>query len=70
MFVISNENAKIQIISDIYNIFITKKGKEYPKPDAKQRCRESGQWAKMKKAPHDKNIGGGCNRKCLTTWPE
>ena len=49
MFVISNENAKIQIISDIYNIFITKKGKEYPKPDAKQRCRESGQWAKMKK---------------------
>jgi hypothetical protein len=70
MFVISNENAKIQIISDIYNIFITKKGKEYPKPDAKQRCRESGQCAKMKKAPHDKNIGGGCNRMCLTTWPE
>ena len=70
MFVISNENAKIQIISDIYNIFITKKGKEYPKQDAKQRCRESGQWAKTKKAPHDKNIVGGCNRKCLTTWTE
>ncbi len=70
MFVISNENAKIQIISDIYNIFITKKGKEYSKQDAKQRCRESGQWTKMKKAPHDKNIGRGCNRKCLTTWPE
>lgn len=70
MFVISNENAKIQIISDIYNIFITKKGKEYPKLDAKQRCRESGQWAKMEKAPHDKNIVGGCNRMCLTTWPE
>lgn len=27
MFVISNENAKIQIISDIYNIFITKREK-------------------------------------------
>ncbi len=59
MFVISNENAKIQIISDIYNIFITKKGKEYPKPDAKQRCRESGQWAKMKKAPPRQNHRGG-----------
>ena len=58
MFVISNENAKIQIISDIYNIFITKKGKEYSKPEAKQRCRESGQWAKLKKAPHDKKSGG------------
>lgn len=58
MFVISNENAKIQIISDIYNIFITKKGKEYSKPDAKQRCRESGQWAKMKKAPTTKTSGG------------
>ena len=58
MFVISNENAKIQIISDIYNIFITKKGKEYPKPDAKQRCRERRQWAKMKKPPTTKTSWG------------
>ena len=27
MFVISNENAKIQIISDIYNFLLQKRGK-------------------------------------------
>lgn len=36
MFVISNENAKIQIISDIYNIFITKKGDRMRNNDAEK----------------------------------
>ena len=59
MFVISNENAKIQIISDIYNIFITKKGERVSKTGCETTMQRKWAMCKNEKSPPRQKHRGG-----------
>ncbi len=58
MFVISNENAKIQIISDIYN-FYYKKGERVSKTGCETTMQRKWAMCKNEKSPPRQNHRGG-----------